>query len=113
MNPTGSSSGLPLAIIDWDGSRFTYFTANEAYLRELSTLGFSSIDEAEAALNTTVENKTKFSKTATRLIGTHLELPVKSVLGDVSHQALIQYVAKGENSAAFLVSSRYVVGPTV
>jgi hypothetical protein len=113
VNPTGSSSGLPLAIIDWDGSRFTYFTANEAYVRELASLGFSSTDEAEAALNTNVENARKFSHTASKLIGTHVELPVMSLLGDISHHAVVQYVAKSDTSAAFLVSSRHGVGLTV
>ena len=113
VNPTGSSSGLPLAIIDWDGSRFTYFTANEAYVRELASLGFSSTDEAEAALNTNVENARKFTQTASKLIGTHVELPVMSLLGDISHHAVVQYVAKSDTSAAFLVSSRHGVGLTV
>lgn len=92
--------GMPLAIMDWDGTRLSFLSANEAYLEHLRANGYACLDDAEQAANVHEELLAAWES----LDNTNAEHIVGYELGHQRHFSTVQLVARRDTSAAYLVS---------
>ena len=95
--------GPGVAIVEWDGKTYHYFTANEAYLRYLRSLGFHDAEGAEAAFNANPSMLRGFATAAQQAEKAGAEQVVHYETKDASRTAAVQFVARGDHAVALLI----------
>lgn len=57
--------GMPLAIVEWNGTRVEFFAMNEAYQQYLHDKGYESVESAQRALNNNAQVQSLLQEIAT------------------------------------------------
>ncbi|MDO4536642.1 MAG: GGDEF domain-containing phosphodiesterase [Coriobacteriales bacterium] len=94
--------GMPLALLEWDGDKLRFFTANEAYVRRIHNEGFGSVDDIQNWFNNNELLSSRFVNVAESLGADKPEQVISYPMGKATHSATLQFVAHGEHSDAYL-----------
>ena len=81
--------GMPLSIVEWNGSRVEFFTMNEAYQHYLHDKGYESVESAQRALNNNAQVQSLLQQIAS---------------GREDTSGAVRFVARRGPSIAFLFS---------
>jgi hypothetical protein len=96
----------PLAVVEWDGRTIHFLSYNDAFARHLQSEGFSGALEAEQAFGGDPSAVECFARAARRAEQCPGEHRIDYGLGPDDPHASLQFVARGNRYAAFVLGIR-------
>jgi EAL domain-containing protein (putative c-di-GMP-specific phosphodiesterase class I) len=112
LRPLGGDAvgrGMPLAVVEWDGRSCHYFLANEAYQRNLCRLGFARTEDAAKTLSRNAAMLSALEVMAHGPANSRDEMLVRYTVNGLERTTMVQFVARCDRGAAFLVRPQSMI----